>query len=107
MKMIDYVLKLHPTNERIIITKTDDENVFYFVSFLKILDGMKAYGSFVCTDGKVLLNYCPEDGELTRYDYVEDNWEYYSWTFGKKELFSALIKESNFKELYEELKKAL
>jgi len=35
MKMIDYILKLHPTNERIIITKQMMRTSFTLYPFLK------------------------------------------------------------------------
>jgi len=100
MKMIDYILKKYPANSKIIVSPTENENIFLVTSFVLGKNGLDNITTFACTDGKVLLLYDPSVGELTKYDWVEDKWVYYSWTFSQKEWFNEFIQTADYKSFY-------
>lgn len=110
MNMFDYVLKLYSEKHGTIITKTNDDNIFLVSGFTKITldtNDLRSNISIVCTDGKVLLSYCCEFGELARYDFIEGEWKYFSWTSTKKEIFNSLLYDGKYQELFEEMKQML
>jgi len=105
MKMIDYIRKKYPEN-RILISSTEDENVFIITSFTPGRNGLDSIVTFACTDGKVLLIYDQTSGEVVRYDWDEDEsgWKYYSWTFSYKDDFNIHIKSGNYELFYNDFK---
>ena len=102
MKMIDYVLQLYPLNGNTIVSQTNDNNIFMVSSFDKKIEGIT---TFVYTDGKMLLSYYPSEGELARYDYIENKWVYYSWTFSRRDILNNLLINFKYNEFFNELKK--